>query len=538
MSDQSLGAAGILKSLDDFRVTLPQLEKVNKNIDDTVKSIGVRVNINQSVTEGYIKQLSGNVNNLFSELSKVSSAVLERTAPVQANINQTVKKVFFISNITERIKNDISIKINLSQTQSQTCSAEEEKSESCDCVCICTCECECACQSGDGGGEEKDWKDWFLKVLGVLADVITVILGWKAVFGKLGPIIKALIGPLLRIGGLILRIGLLTAVISYFGSVVSSLFSGLKSALSSIGAAIKSGYSKAKTVVSGVAGSVVSKAKTAYSAGKRIAGKVGSAVVSKAKSAYSTGKNIVSKGAGIVRSVGGSALSLGKGLFDKLSSFVKPAVAGGKSLASKGANAVKSLAGSAVSKGKDLLSKGSGLFSKMAGPILSVGKSLLSKVPNSIKSVAGSALSAGKGLLTNGKVLGTIGRIASVGLRVGRMATPLGWASLAAEGAIRLGYHAYKKYQKSAKEKEAAGETGSADVGKSATDVYPQTVTPGMAASAGSPKNYTINSTPQFQINILPGTPEQQINDIRQAASEGVKQGEKQLTATVTGGLS
>ncbi|SUC81286.1 Uncharacterised protein [Pragia fontium] len=47
--------------------------------------------------------------------------------------------------------------------------------------------------------------------------------------------------------------------------------------------------------------------------------------------------------------------------------------------------------------------------------------------------------------------------------------------------------------------------------------------------------NYMINSNPQFQINILPGTPEQQINDIRQAALDGTKQGEKQLTATING---
>ncbi|WP_147280783.1 hypothetical protein [Pragia fontium] len=81
----------------------------------------------------------------------------------------------------------------------------------------------------------------------------------------------------------------------------------------------------------------------------------------------------------------------------------------------------------------------------------------MSKVPGGIKSAMKTTFTAGKSLLSNPKVLRTLGRVASVGLRVGRMATPIGWASLAAEGAIRLGYHAYKSIRHQKRMKEHQG---------------------------------------------------------------------------------
>ncbi|SUB81744.1 Phage-related minor tail protein [Pragia fontium] len=555
MSNQNIGAMQVANSLDGLRASLPPLNKVNEKIEDTVKKIGVQVNINQSIAEKNIRHISNNVNNLLSGLSKVSSAVLTRNAP---SINQAVKKFFFISNITERIKNDISIKINVSPSQSN------EKSS-------------CPNDGGNSNDKINIW-DIIKDVAEFIVNILTILKAFrilKKILGKMGLSFLKLFS---RIGSFAKGIGSAVgkALKSAAGSITRQakrLFSGVKHIASSVknkvGSGIRGGYTKAKNFLS----SGGNKVKTLFLAGKDKAKNLFTSGREKAKNLLSSGKekarNLLSSGKNRVKSVANvgkqlfsrlgnfikpavskgkdllssgknrvkSVANVGKQLFGRLGNFLKPAVSKGKDLLSKGKNTAKSLAGRASGLGSDILKRGGSLFTKMAGPMLNIGKSLMSKVPGGIKSAMKTTFTAGKSLLSNPKVLRTLGRVASVGLRVGRMATPIGWASLAAEGAIRLGYHAYKKYQAS---KENEGTPGSGEgPGKDNSDVYPQTVTPGMAAaaSAANAMNYMINSNPQFQINILPGTPEQQINDIRQAALDGTKQGEKQLTATINGGM-
>ncbi|WP_347253238.1 hypothetical protein [Leminorella grimontii] len=537
MSNLTQGTADVMPVLNGLKASLPGLEKLNKKIDDVAKNIGIEIGVTQKVASVQVKQLSGNINHILSGLSRVSAKVLAKSSP---QINQSVKKFFFISHISERIKNDISLKVNVSQPASKSeCTPKWE------CTPVPEVDSDpCCCEKGDGdkGGGSGAF-DTIAKIVGFIADLLSILDALKKLKG-LGPALKNIVGGIGKVlsaaKGLVKGIftagkSVISNTASFIGRRAGQVFSAIGKTASSIAKRVMSGVSQGYSRAKGAISSAGTKAKELFSAGKdkakgvfnAVKGKVGGVLSSggeKAKAFFSSGKEKASNLIASGKERAKSAFNFGKGLFDKIGSLV-----------SKGKDVAKSAAGRVVGKGGGLLSRGAGLIAHMAGPLASMGKNLISKAPGVIKSVAGGAFSVGKSLLGNGKILSVLGKVASVGLRVGRLATPLGWASLAAEGAIRLGYHAYKKYQAS-KEQEASPE----GEGKPPTEVYPQTVTPDMAASAASSNsaNYTVNSNPQFQINVLPGTPEQQANDIRLAAMEGVKQGEKQLTAVVTGGLS
>lgn len=143
------------------------------------------------------------------------------------------------------------------------------------------------------------------------------------------------------------------------------------------------------------------------------------------------------------------------------------------------------------------------------------------------------ALSWGSELISN-PIVGTLGRVAMGGFRIARMATPLGWASLAAEAALSSDFVQDKIGQlfSGGGDDDQSPQPANVNVGGINQDIQrvysvaPPNVNPNEAVGMrSSVSNYTLNNSPNIYITVPPGIPEQQAQYIGNKVAEGTKQG-------------
>ena len=149
------------------------------------------------------------------------------------------------------------------------------------------------------------------------------------------------------------------------------------------------------------------------------------------------------------------------------------------------------------------------------------------------------ALSFGSSLLSS-PVVRTLGRVGLTGVRIARMATPLGWASLAAEAALSSDFVQDKISSFfSGSDNQKDPELIKMDLGEMSkyVEVTPPNVSPNAAVGMSPTTNYNIHNKPIITINVAPGTS----SDIISSVKNGVQQGlntEQVMTRVVNGGLA